>query len=268
MKTQFIFIISRISVQVIQILTPHIRSLFLIHYLFRRPEGQRTVLCDLCSLQGAQGMLGTSCVAGQSYSWSSSLDWCVNPVERTFTHTQGIYVLFDNNSLDKSSPGSLACIQHSSCSIWKASMCATKLIVTQSILSMLRCQGYRGGTAACVWSVFSPCVEELCPVTWASSWFISRNWLSFMTKERKSVPCDGRLDKAFFFSNGYKHVVLGNWYGIQKIWSMNGGPNIILLLSFCEVNLFTLLWKTKMLLSLYDRQWRFSSILKCLRTCI
>lgn len=60
------------------ILSPHILSLFFIHYLFKIPGGQLTVLCDLCSLQGDRGMLGTSCVHGQSYSWSSSLSWCVN----------------------------------------------------------------------------------------------------------------------------------------------------------------------------------------------
>lgn len=58
-----------IWMHVIQI-SPHIRSSVFIHYLFKRPGGQRTVLCDLCSLRGLRGMLGTSCIYGQSYSWA------------------------------------------------------------------------------------------------------------------------------------------------------------------------------------------------------
>lgn len=75
----------------------------------------------------------------------------------THKHThRAIHVLSDNNSLDKSSTGSLVCVRHTLCSVWRASTCAAKLNVMQSILSLLPCQGYRGGTA----HVFSPCVED------------------------------------------------------------------------------------------------------------
>ena len=68
----FFFIFMAMSLKLKLLFYPHIRSLFLIHYLFKRSEGQSTVLCDLWSLQGAQGMLGTSCEHDQSYSLSSS----------------------------------------------------------------------------------------------------------------------------------------------------------------------------------------------------
>ena len=52
-----------------------------------------------------------------------------------------------------SSTGSLARIGHASRNVWRASTFATKLNVMQSILSMLRCQGYRGRAA----HVLRPC---------------------------------------------------------------------------------------------------------------
>lgn len=101
-----------------------------------------------------QGMLGTSCVLGQSYSWSSLVCYSVGR-GRTHTNTHSHPCPTNKNSPDKSPIGSLACIQHTLRSIWRASTLEAKLNVMQSILPMLHCQGYRRGT----------CVQSMCGKT-------------------------------------------------------------------------------------------------------
>lgn len=88
--------------------------------------------------------------------------------------------------------------------------------------SMLHYQGYRGERHHCVQYAYGR--REMCPQIRSSSWFILWNWLSFISEERKSGLCDGRLANLWSdcsSSNGYKHMVLGYVYEICIIrWSV------------------------------------------------
>jgi len=117
-------------------------------------------LSDLCSLQGVPGHAGNILCAWPELQLIF-LSLVCYPVGRgrthtnTHTHIQSHPCPTNKNSPDKSPIGSLACIQHTLRSIWRASTLEAKLNVMQSILPMLHCQGYRRGT----------CVQSMCGKT-------------------------------------------------------------------------------------------------------